>query len=134
MCLICGKSFALRGNLTVHSRLHTGETPYHCPYCAKKFYDSNGLRRHRALHEYRNDPIDLAIKNAMDASQFDSNELQNDSDEIVYNLLNQIIEAELPEDNPISTPMLMDGENDVIVGVNDDEQLLRCIQIILPPE
>lgn len=47
----CGKSFALRGNLTVHKRLHTGETPYHCTVCPRKFYDSNGLKRHRQIHD-----------------------------------------------------------------------------------
>lgn len=50
-CLVCDKSFALRGNLTVHERLHTGETPYHCQHCPKKFYDSNGLKRHNQIHE-----------------------------------------------------------------------------------
>lgn len=36
-------------------RLHTGETPYHCNICPKKFYDSNGLRKHRLVHQRKND-------------------------------------------------------------------------------
>lgn len=31
-------------------RLHTGETPYHCTYCEKQFYDCNGLKRHLLIH------------------------------------------------------------------------------------
>lgn len=33
------------------SGFQTGETPYHCNLCPKKFYDSNGLKRHRQVHE-----------------------------------------------------------------------------------
>lgn len=62
-CIVCGKSFALRGNLNVHLRLHTGQTPFHCSVCPKKFYDSNGLKRHRQMHE----------QNYMNDSQFDMN-------------------------------------------------------------
>lgn len=36
-------------------RLHTGETPYHCNICPKKFYDSNGLKKHRIVHERKNE-------------------------------------------------------------------------------
>lgn len=39
-------------------RVHTGETPYHCTICPKKFYDSNGLKRHRLVHERRNERIE----------------------------------------------------------------------------
>lgn len=38
-------------------RLHTGETPYHCNICPKKFYDSNGLKKHRLVHQRKNEIV-----------------------------------------------------------------------------
>lgn len=54
-CTHCGKAFALRSNLTVHLRTHTGNTPYHCSICPKKFSDSNGLKRHHLMHQRKNE-------------------------------------------------------------------------------
>lgn len=54
-CSVCGKGFALRGNLTVHMRTHSDATPYQCNICPKRYSDSNGLKRHLLVHQRKNE-------------------------------------------------------------------------------
>lgn len=50
-CEYCHKSFAMRGTLNAHTRIHTGETKYECQECGAKFIDLTQLKRHKKKHE-----------------------------------------------------------------------------------
>ncbi|CAG0891315.1 unnamed protein product [Cyprideis torosa] len=46
-CEICGKGFGTKQRLKYHSVIHTGEKPYECPVCFKKFAFLSAMLGHR---------------------------------------------------------------------------------------
>uniref|UniRef100_A0A8B9H6J5 C2H2-type domain-containing protein n=1 Tax=Astyanax mexicanus TaxID=7994 RepID=A0A8B9H6J5_ASTMX len=49
-CAVCGKRFADRGNLITHERGHSGSKPYTCQQCGKSFAHCSNLTAHQRVH------------------------------------------------------------------------------------
>ncbi|XP_063701567.1 zinc finger protein 761-like [Culicoides brevitarsis] len=50
-CPTCGKGMKYKQSLETHMRIHTGDTPYECQVCGKKFADRGNYRQHLKQHE-----------------------------------------------------------------------------------
>ena len=61
-CQLCGKPSASRANLDKHMRVHTGERPFSCRVCKKRFNDKSAIFRHlRNVHHVDNAADYIAI-------------------------------------------------------------------------
>ncbi|CAH0730839.1 unnamed protein product, partial [Brenthis ino] len=49
-CTECPKKFSVFQRLQIHIRTHTGETPYKCKHCPKAFKHKAALNRHDRVH------------------------------------------------------------------------------------
>lgn len=50
-CDICFKAFNRASNLTTHKRIHTGERPFNCTFCDRKFGFKHVLNAHLKTHK-----------------------------------------------------------------------------------
>lgn len=50
ICENCGKGFYSKSDITIHMRVHTGETPYTCSICLSRFTQMSAMLRHKRRH------------------------------------------------------------------------------------
>ncbi|KAK3556796.1 hypothetical protein QTP70_020486, partial [Hemibagrus guttatus] len=46
-CSDCGKRFRQKTALQIHQRVHTGVKPYHCPECGKSYSRHINFKKHK---------------------------------------------------------------------------------------
>ncbi|XP_015928476.1 zinc finger protein 493-like [Parasteatoda tepidariorum] len=56
-CNICGKRFSQAGNLEIHTRIHTADRPFKCPYCKHSSIQSSHMRQHVIVKHTKKYPI-----------------------------------------------------------------------------
>jgi hypothetical protein len=60
-CKECGKGFKQASDLRKHTRVHTGEEPYMCPWpgCGKRFSVNSNMHAHHRLHQQPRPPKEV---------------------------------------------------------------------------
>ncbi|GFX38188.1 zinc finger protein 112 [Trichonephila clavipes] len=53
VCHICGKKYTWPHDLNIHMRVHTGEKPYKCDLCDRRFSQSGAVQIHKNRHHLK---------------------------------------------------------------------------------
>uniref|UniRef100_A0A1E1WTP9 C2H2-type domain-containing protein n=1 Tax=Pectinophora gossypiella TaxID=13191 RepID=A0A1E1WTP9_PECGO len=75
-CNICGKTYKSKAILRKHQSVHTGEKPYHCPYCDWKFTQCSTLKTHCKL-KHKDKPVPVVRKTVKTQNTTEANITEN---------------------------------------------------------
>lgn len=50
VCNVCNKKFSQHANMSKHMRTHTGERPFQCDHCLRRFTQQANLKKHVRIH------------------------------------------------------------------------------------
>ena len=65
-CELCSKRFSRSASLKRHKMIHTDEKPYNCEICSKRVGLSAQLKKHIRIHAGENDLIKITYNNQME--------------------------------------------------------------------
>ncbi|KAG8201697.1 hypothetical protein JTE90_012761 [Oedothorax gibbosus] len=52
-CTMCPYATVQKGHMNIHVRKHTGEKPFACAKCGRKFKDKSSMRKHETIHAFQ---------------------------------------------------------------------------------
>ncbi|OBA26455.1 hypothetical protein HANVADRAFT_53065 [Hanseniaspora valbyensis NRRL Y-1626] len=73
-CDTCGKQFVRPSSLCIHVLIHSGEKPFQCTFCQKRFNVLSNLRRHEKLHKNKKEKKKKKKDNSSDNNELDHEE------------------------------------------------------------
>ncbi|KAH8658347.1 hypothetical protein BX600DRAFT_552491 [Xylariales sp. PMI_506] len=99
-CAYCQRTFRKTEHLLRHQRSHTGEKPFQCPKCGRRYARSDVLQRHLKLYH--------AQSNGVEEPQGDTHQASGEDGSLSFSETN--VNANTVIDSPASSPVLPDHD------------------------